>query len=90
MSKMFNGCRKLSSLDLSSFITKNVTDMSKMFSYCTALKTIDLSNFHIKSSVVVDEMFKSCGVTQIETPKYNYNTSLTLIFQCYFLRTLSA
>ena len=40
MDAMFNRCYKLSSLDLSSFNTSNVTDLSEMFRGCSALRTI--------------------------------------------------
>ena len=40
MDAMFNRCYKLTSLDLSNFITSNVMDMSEMFRSCSALQTI--------------------------------------------------
>ena len=44
MSEMFTCCKKLSEVDLSSFYTKNVTDMNYMFFGCTKLKNIIISN----------------------------------------------
>ena len=40
MDYMFHACNKLTSLDLSSFNTANVTDISEMFRGSTALRTI--------------------------------------------------
>ena len=40
MDAMFNRCYKLTSLDLSSFSTENVTDLTEMFRGSTALRTI--------------------------------------------------
>jgi len=39
MSSMFSGCR-LTSIDMSSFDTSNVTDMTEMFAFCMNLKTV--------------------------------------------------
>ncbi|MGN0052076.1 MAG: BspA family leucine-rich repeat surface protein [Prevotella sp.] len=44
MHSMFNGCSKLTSLDLSSFNTANVTTMSFMFYNCYSLNTIYVSD----------------------------------------------
>ena len=44
MNSMFNGCAKLTSLDLSTFETQNVTTMYRMFYNCSALKDLQLYN----------------------------------------------
>ena len=43
MSRMFSYCSNLTNIDLSSFNTKNVTNMSGMFSYCSNLKKISIN-----------------------------------------------
>ena len=61
---MFEGCPKLTSLDLSSFNTSNVTDMNSMFSGCTNLKTIYVSRGWTTDKVSGtngNDMFKSCS-----------------------------
>ncbi len=45
MRYMFSGCTSLTNIDLSNFITQNVTDMRSMFHGCNSLTNIDLSNF---------------------------------------------
>ena len=54
-------CKKLSSLDLSNFITTNVTNMGGMFSSCSALTSLDLSNFYTKEVWYMDNMFNGCS-----------------------------
>ena len=49
MFSMFSDCTSLTKLDLSSFNTKNVTNMAAMFMWDTALKELDLSNFVVKN-----------------------------------------
>ena len=46
MSSMFCNCSSLTSLNLSNFNTKNVTNMSSMFSECSSLTSLNLSNFN--------------------------------------------
>ena len=47
MNFMFSGCESLTSIDLTKFNTKKVTNMIQMFSGCKSLKSIDLSKFDI-------------------------------------------
>lgn len=64
MRSMFEGCPKLTSLDLSSFNTSNVTNMNSMFSDCTKLETIYVSRGWTTDKVSGtngDNMFKSCS-----------------------------
>ena len=44
MSRMFEGCTSLTSLDVSHFDTKEVKDMTKMFEYLK-ISLLDVSNF---------------------------------------------
>ena len=48
-------------LDVSSFNTKNVTDMSNMFDGCSNLKSIDVSNFDTKNLLDASGMFCNCS-----------------------------
>ena len=45
MNGMFCYCTDLTSLDLSSFDTSNVTNMDDMFRNCKSLTVLDLSSF---------------------------------------------
>ena len=46
-------------LDLSSFNTKNITDMKGMFDYCSNLTKINLSNFDTQNVVTMENLFCS-------------------------------
>ena len=46
MSFMFNRCSSLKELNLSNFITNNVTNMSFIFNGCSSLKELNLTNFN--------------------------------------------
>ena len=58
---MFTSCSGLTSLDLSSFDTSNVTDMSDMFSYCGGLTSLDLSSFDTSNVTSMNGMFEECN-----------------------------
>ena len=57
---MFEGCSKLTTLDLSNFNTSNVTSMSSMFQHCSSLKSLDLSGFETSRVTSMSYMFNSC------------------------------
>ena len=52
---------KLTSLDLSSFDTSNVTYMRWMFKCCSSLTQLDISNFDTSKVTKMYEMFNSCS-----------------------------
>ena len=91
--KMFEACRKLTTLDLSNFDTSRVTDMSYMFSYCSRLISLDLSSFDTSNVTDMSYMFKDCsGLTLLDLS--NFNTSKVTIMGdmfcwCYNLTTLN-
>ena len=60
MKYMFSSCKKLTSLDLSTFDTGNVTDMSSMFSFCEALKSVNTKGFKTDKVKNMESMFYHC------------------------------
>jgi len=54
---MFHGMSALTSLDLSSFVTTNVTNMSYMFEKTNNLTTLNLSNATFNSVTTYSGMF---------------------------------
>ena len=54
---MFYGCISLTSLNLSSFNTTNVTSMANMFYSCSSLTTLDLSSFNVNKVTNMNFMF---------------------------------
>ena len=67
---MFEGCSRLTSIDVSKISTEYVTDMSYMFSGCSSLTSLDLYDFH--TSEVEDMSFMFNGCSSLETI-YCYN-----------------
>ena len=60
MSFMFQNCRSLVSLDLSSFNTGNVTNMNSMFAGCGSLTSLHLSSFDTSKVTDMGLMFRNC------------------------------
>ena len=72
MSDMFEGCKNLSSLDLSKFNTEKVTDMRGMFSGCQKLSSLDLSKFNTEKVESMIDMFKNCSaLSSLDLSKFN-------------------
>ena len=58
---MFNGCKNIIDIDLSSFDTSNTIDMKGMFNDCTSLNRINLSSLDTKNVRDMSLMFQSCN-----------------------------
>lgn len=74
MSYMFDGCKKLTNLDLSSFDTSKVTDMSWMFRLCSSLTSLDLSSFNTSKVIDMSYMFEYCPELMHIYVNSNWNT----------------
>ena len=75
MFMMFNGCNKLSSLDVSHFNTSKVTNMVGMFMDCSTLTSLDVTNFDtykVTSDYGMYAMFRNCsGLTSLDLSSFN-------------------
>ena len=72
MQRLFNNCRALQSIDLSSFNTASVSNMRSMFYYCYSLQSLDLSSFNTESVTDMSYMFNSCTSLQsIDLSSFN-------------------
>ncbi len=60
MTFMFDECKNLTTLNVSSFDTSNVTDMGSMFSGCSSLAELNLSNFDTSKVTDMRCMFLDC------------------------------
>jgi len=74
MGSMFSDCRRLTSLDVSSFDTSQVTYMGGMFSFASGLTSLDVSNFDTSQVTNMGSMFY--GVSSLTTLDLsNFDTS---------------
>ena len=80
---MFNYCSALTTLDVSHFDTKNVTDMSYMFWGCYTLTTLDVSHFDTQNVTDMSYMFKGCNaLTTLDVS--NFDTQNVTDMSCMF------
>lgn len=76
--RLFDGCSKLLSADLSGFETSEITSMYHMFTGCSMLKTVNLSSFDTSKVTSMDNLFQSCNMLKVldlrsfETPELKY------------------
>ena len=69
---LFCCCHNIIDIDLSSFDTKNVTNMSYMFYNCSNLTNIDLSSFDTKNVTNMSYMFSYCSnLTNIDLSSFD-------------------
>lgn len=61
MNNMFEGCRSLTSLDLSPFDASKVSSMIATFNNCVLLNEINLSNFNTHNVTNMNSMFSGCN-----------------------------
>ena len=72
MRGMFQGCSKLTNLNLSSFNTSNVNSMASMFKWCSGLTSLDLSNFNTSNVTDMHELFRGCNkLTSLNVSSFN-------------------
>ena len=64
MFEMFQYCERLVNLDLSSFDTRNVTNMGYMFNKCKSLRSINLHKFNTQNVTFMRAMFNDCQQLQ--------------------------
>lgn len=90
--KMFEACRKLKTLDLSRFNTKNVVDMGSMFFECENLMSLNVSNFNTSKVTNMDYMFNDCcSLTTLNISNFGTSkvTSMIKMFaNCERLKSL--
>ena len=72
MLSMFEGCSRLSNIDLSGFDTENVTNMGAMFYSCNRLTSIDVSGFNTDNVTSMYAMFTGCrALTSLDVSSLN-------------------
>ena len=62
MSRMFEGCSSLTTLDLSGWNTSKVIDMSRMFEGCSSLTTLNISGWDMSEVTNTISMFEGCSI----------------------------
>lgn len=71
-SYMFYGCSALTSLDLSGFYLKKITNLENMFNNATSLKSINFGdNFNTSTAIQMNGMFHTCSsLTSLDLSKF--------------------
>ena len=82
----------LQSVDLSSFIASDVTNMSYMFYGCKNLEIIDLSSFNTENVINMSRMFYGCeNLANLDLSSFNNEkvTDMSNMFcRCYNLKSI--
>ncbi len=81
---IFNGCKKLRSLDTSTWDTSNVTSMRSMFWGCNQLVNLDVSNWNTSKVTEMKSVFNGCNAL-IKLDVSNWDTSKVTGMEYTFL-----
>ena len=88
---MFRYCSSLTSLDLSNFDTKNVTNMTDMFNHCSSLTSLDLSIFDTKNVTDMSGMFAYCSaLPSLDISSLNTSKVTDMTWMFYSCSTLES
>ena len=92
MQRMFYGCYRLTSLDLSHFNTEKVIDMHAMFASCYSLSSLDVSHFNTANVTDMSYMFYNCmSLTSLDLSSFNTSNVSIIIYMfdsCYSIITI--
>ena len=84
------GCKNITKIDLSSFDTKNVTDMYEMFYNCTNLTNLDLSSFDTKNVTDMIHMFSGChNLANLDLSSFDTKNVIHMSFMFYRCHNLT-
>ena len=90
MNSMFNGCSKLTSLDVSDWDTSKVTNMSYMFYNCNNLISLDVSNFNTSNVTDMSYMFNGCNLTSIDVSNFDTSKVTNMSYMFYYCSKLTS
>ena len=81
---LFDDFKNITSLDLSSFETKNVVNMRDMFSDCSSLESLDLSMFDVSNVIEILDMFNGCSsLATLDLSNWNLSKVYNPSFEGY-------
>ncbi len=60
VSRLFYGCKNMTSVDLSGLDTSNITNMNRMFCDCSSLTDLDVSGFNTSNVTKMSGIFVDC------------------------------
>ena len=92
MNLLVQGCRKLTSLDLSGLDATSVKNMGAMFSDCYLLASLNLSGFRTSAVTFMGKMFYRCNrLTSLDLSSFDTSavTNMeSMFYDCYSLTSL--
>ena len=65
LSRMFNGCTNLISVNTEGWDTSNVTTLYQMFRNCKSLTSLDISSFNTRNVTDMSYIFNNCSLLEI-------------------------
>jgi surface protein len=88
---MFQGCKSLVSINLSSFNSSNIHDMGFMFYECQSLKSLDLSSLNTSNVYNMTGMFSKCSsLESLDLSSFNTMKVRGMNYMFYYCESLQS
>ena len=76
---MFYNCRKLKSIDVSSWNMSNIASLFSMFHFCESLTSLDVSNWDVSNCKDFTQCFRDCdNLTNLDVSNWNVTKAVNL------------
>ncbi|MDD6419737.1 MAG: BspA family leucine-rich repeat surface protein [Clostridium sp.] len=91
MINYFDGFEKMTSIDLSSLDTSEVTNMKHMFYECSSLTSLDVSKFDTSQVTTMTWMFAECSsLTSLNVSNFDTSHVIGMSYMFYSCRSLTS
>ena len=80
MTQLFDGCKSLTTINVSNLDMSHVTNIEYMFRDCQSLEYLDVSNWNVSNIFTMQGLFDGCSkLKRIDVSKWNVSNVTTMI-----------
>jgi len=80
MTQLFDGCKSLTTINVSNLDMSHVTNIEYMFRNCQSLEYLDVSNWNVSNIFTMQGLFDGCSkLKRIDVSKWNVSNVTTMI-----------
>lgn len=81
MTQLFDGCKSLTTINVSNMDMSHVTNIEYMFRNCQSLEYLDVSNWNVSNIFTMQGLFDGCSkLKRIDVSKWNVSSVMTMAY----------